>query len=99
MSDLSYSADALTSLGSQLDALAGRLERDGNLGTVSIDDVARPEVVEALQDFAGDWNDRRESLAQRIAAVGELASKAAQTFTEADEELAAKAREIIQGES
>lgn len=99
MSDLTYSVDALTSLGSRLDELAGRLERDGSLGHVSVDDVARPEVVEAIEDFAHDWNDRRESLAKQISSVGELATKAAEAFSEADEELASKVREILEEQS
>lgn len=99
MSDLTYSVDALSSLGSRLDDLSGRLQRDGSLDSVTVDDVARSEVVDALHDFAGDWNDKREALAHRIQAVGQLASKAAQTFTEADEELAKKARDILEERS
>lgn len=98
MSDLQYSVSALDTLGSDLASLADDLRNDGRLGDVDRDDVAVQRVADALADFADDWDDNREELANNVENVGSLASEAAATLSQADQDLAAKARELFEEE-
>lgn len=96
MSDLAYSITALTNLGTGLANLAGDLRSDGGLDNVSVEQVNSQRVVDAIDDFADDWDDNRESLARSIESIGKLASKAAETFADADRQLATEVREMFE---
>ena len=60
--------------------------------------VAHQTVANALDDFAGDWDDRREKLADSLTAISELATEAANKLTEVDTELAKEIRDALEGE-
>lgn len=53
-------------------------------------------MVAALRHFAGNWDDKRELLCRSLEAVGGMSSGAAETLREADDELAAKIRQVCQ---
>lgn len=96
VADLTYDVTELVELGNRLTRLSGDLERDGRLPPVGRDEVNSSEIVDALQDFAGDWDDKREEVAISLESLGEMVDQAVEAFTGADQELAAKAREIIE---
>lgn len=93
---LKYASDQLADLGSHLEQLAGDLRSDGRLGHVDKYDVVMESVIDAIADFADDWEDKREELAKNVESVGKLATEAADTFTAADQDLADKAAEILE---
>lgn len=93
---LTYATTELSGLGARLEQLAGELRSDGRLAHVDKYDVVEASVIDALGDFAADWENRREELAGNVEALGKLAGEAARTFGQADDELAAKALEILQ---
>lgn len=93
---LTYATDELSALGTHLERLAVDLLDDGRLGHVDRYDVNEPSVVDALGDFASDWENKREELAGNVEAIGKLASEAARTFGDADRDLARKAAEILE---
>lgn len=96
--DLAYATEDLNLLGSDLKTLSGDVKGDGALGDVGIDQVAHQKVVDALDDFAGDWDDRRKKLADSLGAISDLASQAAQELTKVDEALAKEIRDALEGE-
>jgi transposase len=50
---------------------------------------------DALDDFGGAWNDRREALTEQINAVAEAAQAIHETFRELDAQLAQHADELV----
>ena len=96
--DLAYATEDLTLLGSDLKTLSDDVKGDGALGEVGVDQVAHQKVVSALEDFAGDWDDRRDKLAESLSAISDLATKAAEELTKVDAELAKEIREALEGE-
>lgn len=83
-----YDPDRLTTLGSRLSRVASNLKGDGQLSRYGVEDVGHREVVDAVDDFVGDWDDRRKKLVEKVEALADLASKSAEQFNEADRELA-----------
>lgn len=96
MADLEYNVHELHELGTSLVGLAARLGDDGGLMRVGLDDVAHRDVVDALRDFAGDWDDRRERLARSVATVGELGTNASDSFSRTDDELGDRVRAVVE---
>lgn len=99
MADLSYSVDLLEGLGSSLSGLAGSMKDDSAIAALGIDDLCCSRVVDAVQSFRDDWDDKRELLATKVDNVGTLASEAARTFTEADQDLADQVKDILEDAS
>ncbi|KAA1421754.1 hypothetical protein F0U44_05645 [Nocardioides humilatus] len=95
MADLEYDATALIDLGEDMRSLAGDLRSDGHRS-----DHARSghrAVAAALDRFAGEWDDKRETLARNLEKIGALASESGKTFSETDRELAALLVESAEG--
>ncbi len=88
MHDLTYSAQTLTSLSSEMATLASAMVDDLYVPDLAVTLLARDEVVQALQELENDWVGQRRALASRLDAAGRLASAAVTTFSEADRELA-----------
>jgi hypothetical protein len=88
MADVTYSAPALTQLGRDMTDLSSSVRDEPGMPDLDVTHLARAEVVSALQTFESDWATQRRALASRLEASGELASRAATTFTEADRLLA-----------
>lgn len=98
MADLTYNLDELTALGDDLERLATQLRSDGDLQDVGLDEVASSRVQDALANFADDWDNKREELANDVSAVAEMAKTAASGFRENDDELADAVRELLDGD-
>lgn len=96
MSDLTYSISALENLGTGLADLAADLRSDGGLDHVTTEQVNSQRIVDALDNFADDWDDKRETLARSIESIGEMATTAAEGFADADAQLAAEVREAFE---
>ena len=71
-------------------------DADGGLGSVSTAEVNSSDVRSALEEFADNWDDKRTETSKSLSSLAEMVGKAVETFTEADKELAAKAREILE---
>lgn len=95
--DLSYAREDLEQLGNELRSLSEALRGDGRLSDVSIEDVAHHEVVGALEDFAGDWDDKRKALADSLGAISDMATETSTTLGDADAELARQIRDVVEG--
>jgi hypothetical protein len=93
--DLQYSLRRLTDLGQELRGLAGAL--DGTVADTRWDpeEIGHHRVADALEHFAGSWDDKRELLTRSLDEVGEMAASCAETFQGVDDELAAKVTEIL----
>jgi hypothetical protein len=99
MGDLQYSLQLLTGLGSELGSLADAMDGTGPDTRWDREDVGHRRVADALQHFAGSWDDRRELLTRSLREVGEMATASAETFRDVDEQLAAEVRGILEGGS
>lgn len=99
MTDLSYSITALQELGSELLTIADVMNGASPAVRYDADDVGHSLVHDALEHFSRNWDDKREKLTASLNAVGGMAVQSADVFAEADSELAAQARQILQGES
>jgi hypothetical protein len=99
MTDLSYSITALQELGSELLTITDVMNGASPAVQYDADDVGHALVHEALEHFSDNWDDKREQLTGSLSAVGGMAMQSADVFAEADDELAAKARTILQGQS
>lgn len=97
MTDLSYDLAAIQSLGSELLTIADVM--NGNSAVVQYDepDVGHERVHSALEEFADNWDDKREQLTESLKAVGGMALQAADVLKEADDALAAEVRKIMEG--
>lgn len=96
MSDLSYSLLELTGLGRQLHGLADALAGTTSATRWNPEEVGHRLVADALDDFAGSWDDKRNRLTTSLHSVGEMAAGSADTFRDVDDRLAAKVRQILE---
>lgn len=96
MSDLTYSIDVLQQLGGDLKNLASDFKDGEGSANYGTSDVGHVRVADALDNFRTNWNDNRDHLAEKLATLGDLASKAAEGFSEADADLATKLREKME---
>ena len=96
MADLQYSLELLDGLGRQLCGLADGLE--GNTAGTRWDDeeIGHRRVADALDDFAGSWDDKRGKLTTSLREVGDMATSSAATFQEVDDQLAADIEAILE---
>ncbi len=90
MGDLEYAVADLRALGKRLHSLRDGLASDGPLCHVDKYDVNSRHVIDALNEFANDWDDKREGLAKSLGSLGDMVTKAADSFTAVDEDLAKK---------
>lgn len=97
MADLQYSLDLLGGLGRDLDGMARSLDGVAARTNWTEQGIGHSRVANALEDFAGSWDDKRERLTTSLRAVGEMATASAQTFQEIDDELAGQIQEAVEG--
>lgn len=95
MADLAYSLELLNGLGVELAGLADALEGTAPRTSWDAEEIGHRRVADALEDFAGSWDDQRELLTRSLRAVGEMATSSAETFAQVDDELAGKVTEIL----
>lgn len=99
MSDLTYNITALQELGSELLTITDVMNGASPAVQYDADDVGHDLVHEALGHFSDNWDDKREQLTASLTAVGGMAMQSADVFAETDNQLAAQARKILQGQS
>lgn len=92
MADLEVATADLEYLGSRVKDLGDDLKRGDGKADYSVTQLAHNKVVDAMDNFRGNWNDHRDHLADKL---GGLAKTAAEKFTEADEELAEELHKIM----
>lgn len=97
MGDLEVAIEDLKALGKRLGTLGDDLKKVDGHSDYGTDDLAHSKVVDAMDNFRGNWDDNRDHLADKLGKLGNLATKAAEGFTEADQELAKKIRELMEG--
>ena len=95
MADLTYSVPALNRLGRELNGLADAMDGTATRTSWNREDVGHRAVADALDDFAGSWDDKREKLTGSLRDVGKMATDSASTFEGVDEELAAAVTDIL----
>lgn len=86
--DLSYDSVALETLGQQLTTITSNLKNDEDLKRADIGDVAHQDVVNAIDDFVGDWDDKRKKLVNKVEALSKMATESFAKYNEADRGLA-----------
>ncbi|MGI9155905.1 MAG: hypothetical protein ACR2FG_04620 [Marmoricola sp.] len=96
MGDIQVAVDDLRALGSRLDTLAGDLKDGDGHADYTTSDLAHSTVVDAMDNFRGNWDDNRDHLADKLNKLGELAKTSADWFTKTDEDLAKKVREALE---
>lgn len=99
MGDLEVATDELEELGGQLKNLGKNLKTIDGGADYGLEELAHRKVVDAMDEFRGNWDDNRDHLADKLSKLGDLATTAAESFTEADEELAKQISEILSEES
>ena len=72
MGDLEYAVADLRALGKRLHSLRDGLASDGPLCHVDKYDVNSRHVIDALNEFANDWDDKREGLARQEEQTDEI---------------------------
>jgi predicted nucleic acid-binding Zn-ribbon protein len=95
--DLTYNSGDLATLGDQLGDIADKLDNDKRYKGYDKDEVAHQKVADAIDDFVNDWDDKRNKLKDKVAALGEMARKSHEEFDKADLELAASLEETKEG--
>lgn len=98
MGDLEVATDELEDLGGQLKKLGKDLKTIDGGADYGVEELAHRKVLDAMDEFRGNWDDNRDHLADKLTKLGDLATTAAESFTEADEELAKQIREVLEGE-
>lgn len=79
----------MSELGTDLETITSRLKDDEKrLGGFGVEDVAHEKVSSAIDDFAGDWDDKRNKLVKRVETLAVMVVESGEKFSEADVELA-----------
>lgn len=99
MGDLEVATDELEELGRQLKTLGEGLKRIDGKADYGREDLVHVKVIDAMDDFRGNWNDNRDHLADRLDKLGDLATTAADSFEKADAELARQIRKAMEGDA
>jgi hypothetical protein len=87
--DLAYEGLTMSALGDDLATITTRLKDDEKrLGGFGVEDVAHRKVSDAIDHFAGDWDDKRNKLVKKVEALSVMVTKSGEKFDEADRELA-----------
>jgi hypothetical protein len=92
VADLLVNLDLLEQTAGELSVL---IEEFGNASAIvssSSDAVGDPDLVAALEEFAGDWRVHREQLLSSMDAVHQMADKSHRAYIETDDKLAQQLR-------
>lgn len=96
MGDLEVATDELADLGNELKGLGEDLKKIDGKADYGREDLVHDKVVDAMDNFRGNWNDNRDHLADKLGKLGDLATTAAESFEEADAELARQIRDVLE---
>jgi hypothetical protein len=96
MGDLEVAITEVRDLGNQLKTMHDDLkDRDGHVD-YHTDQLAHSKVIDAMDNFKGNWDDHRDHLADKLDKLGDLAIQSAESFTKTDEDLASKIRQAME---
>jgi hypothetical protein len=94
MGDLEVPTDDLNSAASNLRYVATQLEAAGDASRQGFREIVGHDLLaKRLDSFAGNWDKRRKEMIESVEALGEVASAAAETFTELETEFVKVLRE------
>jgi hypothetical protein len=96
MGDLEIAIDEVKQLGTRLKDLADDLKSGDGKKSYDVDELGHHKVIDAMEEFHGNWNDNRDHLADKLSTLGDLAVETADTFTEADEDLAREINKVME---
>lgn len=88
MSDLVVDLGLLDNTDHALGVLFGEFKDASSIVSAYSEDIGAPVLVNALDEFASDWNAHRERLLASISNVRKLASEGHKEFKATDEKLA-----------
>ncbi len=96
MGDLEVAITEVRDLGNQLKTMHDDLkDRDGH-ASYGTDELVHHKVIDAMDNFKGNWDDHRDHLADKLDKLGDLAIQTADSFTKTDEDLASKVRDAME---
>lgn len=72
----------------ELRGLVSEFNGVARFGDDSSSAVGHPSVVDALDEFAGNWRRHREKLVKHLDAVAQMAADSERTYRETDDKLA-----------
>lgn len=98
VSDLEIAIDLVSDLGEKLKSMKTDLKTSDGKKHYALDELGHRKVIDAMDNFHSNWNDNRDHLADKLGKLGELATQAAERFTEQDEQLAKEIREAMEGD-
>lgn len=95
--DVQYSLRLLRALGQDLEGLVQSFE--GRAGRVAYGEhnTGHRRVLDALDDFAGSWDDHREGLTHSLSSLADMARRSAEAFAQVDRDLATQIRDAVRG--
>jgi hypothetical protein len=96
VSDLEVAIGEVEYLGTRLKALGSDLEKTDGHVSYGKTALVHAKVIDAMDNFRGNWNDNRDHLADKLQKLGDLATQAAKSFTEQDEDLARQIRKVME---
>lgn len=92
-----YSLDLLADLGGDLSGLADALDGRAESTRWEAGDLGHRRVVDALEEFADSWDDKRELLTRSLRSLGDMASSTAETFEDLDVRTAREVADAVLG--
>lgn len=95
--DLQVDQELLHRLAEELVAIRDVINESSTAAQFDPAALGNGRVAEALHDVTHNWHRKREILTNNIEAVAGMAERSHEIFKGADEELAKKARAILQG--
>jgi len=96
MSDLRFDLDALRTASGRITRVSSRLDGAGDDSRHLPDAAGHDSVRDALRDFRDKWSLHRDELQEELAFLSNSLTAIADTFTELDAELRARAQHTQQ---
>jgi hypothetical protein len=81
----------------ELRGLVSEFNGVGRFGDDSSSAVGHPSVIDALDEFAGNWKRHRQKLTKHLDAVAQMAADSEKTYRETDDKLAHTIEKASQG--
>lgn len=85
--------DVIKEMGTGLNNVRKAFERLGKLTGKYGDDFGHRDLAATFEDFAGNWEIKREKLTEEVKALAKLANDAAKVYEEIDHALAEAIRD------
>lgn len=96
--DLVVPIDLLADLASSLMLLMEEFHNAGDIVKGLAHQIGAEEVIDALDEFADNWDKHREELLKHMSGVYDMASKGREAFINADDDLAKDISQALQQE-